>query len=235
MIQVLTQDAIRQHVDRVEPACVADMFALSELQLSGALGVDLRGWAARATRELEDLPEGAPREEFLALLAEVPAADIPETLRVIVRAMGDTASPDTAARVAALDATWTETPPAAVVLPVAAAKAAPRVTTGVSDRATTVEQARAKKAPSAPKAPKAAKTPARDVDPRRAEWIRTDAVTRLATPEYAERGLKESILLAGIQHRSPYTDLTIEEIKVELRKLERERRLKHTGERWLTR
>ena len=41
--------------------------------------------------------------------------------------------------------------------------------------------------------------------------------------------------MAGIRHRSPYKDLTEEEVKAELRKLERERKLKHTGERWLTR
>ena len=73
------------------------------------------------------------------------------------------------------------------------------------------------------------------VDPRRAEWIREDAVTRLNSREYVERGLKESILVAGIRHRSPYKDLTEEEVKAELRKLERERKLKHTGERWLAR
>ena len=53
--------------------------------------------------------------------------------------------------------------------------------------------------------------------------------------EYAERGLKESIFVAGIMHRSPYKDMTAEEVKAELRRLERERKLKHTGERWMIR
>jgi hypothetical protein len=235
-IAALTQDLFRQHVERIEPTCVADLFALSELDLPGPLGGDLRGWASKASREIHDLPEGEVRAAFLADVGELKAADVPRSMREVIAALATKSGADTQARVEALTAAWDAEPPAAVSLPTAKPRAA-AVQAAATARATTAEAATARKSaePKAPKAPRATgtRTPAKDVDPRRAEWIRGDALGRLGAPEYVERGLKEAILLAGIKHRSPYTDLTDEEIKVELRKLVREGRLKHTGERWL--
>jgi hypothetical protein len=231
MVQVLIQDVIRQHVDRIEPACVADLFALADAGLSGTLAVDLTQWASRAAREIRDLPAGEARAACVAEISEMPAEQVPHGLRTAV--LGLPAQADIADAIEALRASWEGVEPAPVKLPAAAAKApvqaatiAPGATASGAKRAATT---------AATRAPRVVKTPASMVDPRRAEWIREDAVTRLNSREYVERGLKESILVAGIRHRSPYKDLTEEEVKAELRKLERERKLKHTGERWLAR
>lgn len=231
MIQVLIQDVIRQHVDRIEPACVADLFALADAKLSGALGGDLAQWAARAAREIRDLPAGDVRAAFVAEVAELSPELVPAGLRAAV--LGLPAQADIAARIEALRELWDTVAPAPVNLPAAAPKAPVQAAT-VAHGATAAGASRAASA-SAPRAPRVVKTPASMVDPRRAEWIREDAVARLTSREYVERGLKESILVAGIRHRSPYKDLTDEEVKAELRKLERERKLKHTGERWTAR
>lgn len=228
MIQVLTQDVIRQHIERIAPSCIADLFALSEAKLPVALSNDLRGWAMRAEREILDIPDGEPRTIFLGELGELPAADIPATLREAIYSLGTVSQAETAERVEELRQRWSEVPPAPVTI---AVPTRPVVQKGAAAAGANGKAARATATPRA----RAVKTPAALVDPRRAEWIRGDAVTRLGSREYAERGLKESIFVAGIRHRSPFTDLTDEEVKVELRRLERERKLKHTGERWLIR
>jgi hypothetical protein len=231
MVQVLIQDVVRQHLDRIEPACVADLFALSEAKLPGALAADLSQWAARAAREILDLPAGEARAAFVAEIAELAPEQVPHSLRRAVLSLP--AQADLVAPLDALRAAWEGVEPTPVVLPTAAAKAPVQAAT-VAHGATAAGATRAA-SPAAPRAPRTVKTPASMVDPRRAEWIREDAVARLNSREYVERGLKESILVAGIRHRSPYKDLTEEEVKAELRKLERERKLKHTGERWLAR
>lgn len=219
-LSVLVSDVIRQHVDRIDPACVADLFALVELSVGGAIGVDLEVWATRAEREIADLPDGSARATFVAELATLPPERVPARLRAAVEGLEARSQGMVAERVAAARELWAATPPEVVVLPV------PKASGG---------KAAGEKKVAAVKAPRAARTPAAMVDPRRAEWVREDVVVRLGSREYIERGLKESILVAGIRHRSPYKDLTSEEVMAELRKLERERKLKHTGDRWLLR
>lgn len=223
-LPVLVSDVIRQHVDRIDPSCIADLFALAELPLGGSLAADLGAWATRAEREIADLPDGAARAAFVAELATLPPGRVPARLRVAVEGLEGRSQPMVSERVAAARELWARTPPDAVSLPTPKAATA-RAPASASERRTA--------APA--RAPRPARTPAHLVDPRRGEWVREDAVARLKAPEYLERGLKESILVAGIKHRSPYKDLTTEEIMSELRRLERERKLKHTGERWLAR
>lgn len=226
---VLVQDVIRQHVDRIEPSCVADLFALAELGLPGTLGSDLTSWADRAAREIRDMPDGAERAAWVAEMGMLEPALVPQNLRAVIAGLEGQSTAMVVERIQEAAGRWSATPPAAVVLP------APRIAKAAgSVLGPAVRPPATPKVAAAPKV-RAPKTPAHLVDPRRAEWIRGDAVARLASPEYAERGLKESILVAGILHRSPYKDLTTQEVMAELRKLERERRLKHTGERWTAR
>jgi hypothetical protein len=222
MIQVLTSDVIRQHVDRIEPATVADLFALSELNLAGGLGPDLSNWAARAAREILDMPDGDRRIAFLEEVARIPADHVPARMREAIVALVGVAGAAATPILQALQTAWAAMPPAEVTPP------APRKTDAAA-KATAEKKPATRK----PATPKAAKTPAPYVDPRRAEWIREDALVRLSAREYADRGLKESIFVDGIRHRSPYKDLTIAEVLTELRKLERERKLKHTADRWM--
>jgi hypothetical protein len=199
---------------------VADLFALVDADLPGALGKDLAGWAARARREIADLPDGAPRATFVAEVSELPPADVPRSLRDAVLALANGSSADTVARVEESRTRWADVEPAPVQLPVAPSA---KVSAAQAAKPTKTTTARAPR------------TPAALVDPRRAEWIRGDVLARLGAREYVERGLKETILVAGVQHRSPYKDLTIDEVRAELRRLERDRKLKHTADRWLIR
>ncbi len=231
-IHALVGDVLRHHIESIHPACVADLFALSELTLPTSLSADLRAWTSRACQELRDMPDNGTRGAWLDELGALSAEKVPARLRETVKGLLAGSGGAVVEQIEGLAVTWAGTPPEAIVLPKkrAAAKAAETTTRGADGMLVKLPKAAPK-----PRVAKVAKTPAAQVDPRRAEWVREDAVTRLNSSEYAERGLKESIFLGGIKHRSPFKDMTDEEIKVQLRKLEREGKVKHTGERWLAR
>lgn len=221
-VQVLVADLLRLHIERIETSVVADLFALADAGIPGSLGADLKAWAGRATREVLDIPDGDARRGFLHEVGALPGKSVAERLREAVAALAGNSSAETIVVIDALAARWEAEPPEAIVLPAkrgkvsaAAAKAgdAPRKVAGTRKAAVP-------------------RTPAVDVDPRRAAYVREDVT---GTLQHLERGIKESVLLAGIRHRSPFKDLTEAEVKAELRKLERERKLKKTGERWTIR
>lgn len=218
LLPALVGDALRLHVERLQPECVADLYALAELGLPGGLGGDLETWAARATREIADLTLDG-RRLLLAAVEELSPGAVPGRMRDALRALAEGAEEDIAACLQRLDARWAEAAPEVVTLP------EQRVPGGVP----TPKKVAAPKAPRAPRAPK---TPAAQVDPRRAEYVREDV---LATLKERTAGVKETILVAGIKMRAPFSDMAEKEIASELRKMERERKLKKTAERWLIR
>ena len=221
-VSALVADLLRLHIGRIDTGCIADLFALADATLPSSLSADLKNWATRAARDIVDLPEGDARRQFLAEIAALPPGKVPNRLRAAVKDMASNGSAATIATLDALAATWDDDEAENVILPTRPTK----TVTGATAAAP-------KKAPAVKKRVGVAKTPAADVAPRRAAFVRDDALTRLK--EYGEKGLKESVFLAGIRHRSPFKDMTDAEVKTELRRLERERRLKHTGERWMIR
>lgn len=223
-ISALIADVLRQHIERVHPACIADLYALSELSLPGGLKADLLNWSSRATREIADLPDGEGRKIFVAGVAEVLPARVPKSLREAILGLMGSSGGDTAGFLEDLARIWEATPPEVVTLPVKKVTKLPAMTAGGD-----IIQ---RKVAGAPKKAAAAKTPAALVDPARGLWVRDDVVSRL---QPYERGLKETVLVSTTVHRSPYKDMTEAEVKTELRKLERERKLKHTGDRWMMR
>lgn len=176
------------------------------------------------------MPDNGTRGAWLDEIVALPAEKIPTRLREAITALLPGSGGAVVEQIETLAIGWASTAPELVTLP--KKRAAPKVAAATTR---TAGGLRAVKAPAKPRVAKVAKTPAPMVDPRRAEWVREDAVTRLNSSEYQERGLKESIFLGGIKHRSPFKDMTDEEIKVILRRLEREGKVKHTGERWLAR
>ncbi len=219
-VQILVDDLLRLHIERIETRVVADLFAVADGKLSPSLSADLKGWAARATREILDLPDGEILRTFLAEVSEIPAGLVPQRLRDAVGSLAAQSSAATVQMIDEMAKVWEEETPTPVVLPIAKAMVAV-----VKTRA----PAKARSATS--------RTPAADVDPRRADYVRQDVMNTLAR---VENGIKESVLVGGIRHRSPFKDITENEIKAELRKMEREGlkqkagelRIKKTGERW---
>lgn len=236
MIQVQVEDLLRQHSERIAIPCIADLFAIAENDLPGVLGEELKAFASRATREFRDMPNENARIEFLDELLKLEAKKVPRTLRKAVLGLEGALMEAASEMLAELRGRWDSTEPELVNVPrpppklgtisKASAAAAP-----APAPATRGGKAKSDK-PKAPRIPASAKP---EVDPARAESIRLDVMDRLKTPEYGERGLKEAVLVGGCRHRSIYKDLSEAEVKAELRKLEREGKVKHTGERWIIR
>ena len=224
---ILVADLLRLHIERIEISCVADMFALAEADLPASITAELRNWATRAARDVVDLPEGEARAIFLSEVAELPPAKVSKGFREAVQGMAVHGSPGTIAALDELAKAWDAAAPEVITIPKKAGKVV------AAAQAKAAKDPLAKKVVGAPKKRVgAAKTPAADVDPRRALYIRDEAVATLSP---YERGVKESILVAGIRSRAPYPDVNEAEVRTELRKLERERKLKKTAERWMIR
>lgn len=217
-VQVLVADLLRLHIERIEISVVADLFALSEVELPVVVAADLAAWAGKATREVCDLPDGEIRRAFLAELAALPPASVPARFRAAAAAMAASSSAETLVVLDSLAKVWEDIAPTPVVIPVKKGRVA--------------SKAAATKKVAAPRKVAVPKTPPAEVDPRRSAYVRSDVT---GTLQYLERGIKESVLLAGIRARSPFKDMLEAEVKAELRKLERERKLKKTGERWMIR
>jgi hypothetical protein len=225
-VGVLVADLLRLHIGRIDTGCVADLFALSEVALPADLAGDIRNWVTRSSNDILDIPEGEARAAFLAEVGALPAAKVPKRLRDAVAALAGTANAATLATLESLAQGWADVEPEVVVL----SKRATKTVTGAAPAAAVGAKPAVARAPKVRTGP--AKTPAADVDPRRAAFVREDAI---ATLKLYERGVKEGILVAGIRSRCPFKDLTDSEVRAELRKLERERKLKHSAERWLMR
>ena len=91
-VQVLVADLLRLHIERIEISVVADLFALSEVELPVVVAADLAAWAGKATREVCDLPDGEIRRAFLAELAALPPASVPARFRAAAAAMAVSSS-----------------------------------------------------------------------------------------------------------------------------------------------
>ncbi len=230
-VQILVADIIRLHIERIETSVVADLFALADAELPSGLSDDLKVWAGRATREVIDLPEGEARRGFLAEVAALPDALVPERLRAAIAALAPSSNQETLATLDDLATRWALTTPDVLVVAVKKSRVS-----AAGAKAAAAKEAKPKRVA----AVKAPKIPPADIDPRRAAFIRSDVWITL---EGKDPGIKENVLVGGIKHRSPFKDMVEPEIRAELRKMERDGlkdkpgklRIRKSGERWVYR
>jgi len=217
-LHVLTSDVLRTPLVRLDPITLCDLLALSELQdgLGVAFKRDLDGFREQMVRELQDLPDGPGLRDFAILVGEVPPARVPAALRGAVKElMADRKDPEALDLLGSLLERWDSVAPEDFPPP-------PKVE----------KETKKKRAAAAPKekAEKKARTPANQVDERRAEWVKNDVLERLQN--YGHDGLKEAIVVAGARHRSPWKDLTEKEVLAVLRQMERDGNVRHSAGRW---
>ncbi len=241
-LQVLTQELVRRPLGQVEPSTVLDLLALSELEaeLPAQLARDLLTFRDQILREISDLPDGPPLADLIRELRPLNPTHAPACLRAHLSALqGKRTHDDVVPALAELLGRWSEEPPEAIHLP------APRVVTKVvaepaaargakptvakAERSASARHEVVKAAPR-PTKEKAASTPAAQVDTRRAEWIEEDAMSRLAN--YGTGGIKESVLVGGAVHRSPFSDMTEAEVLTTLRRMKREGKVHNSAGRW---
>jgi hypothetical protein len=239
-LSVEASELLVLHVDRVEPSCVADLYALEELRMPGFLGEQLATFVRRTSREIRDLPV-ASQTVFFGQLAEVPATDVPANLRALA------ATIPTAARHAA---TWADTAPSVVVLPTPLPVQQQKAASGGRIVTPELAAARRKEAPSREereakarkervsraRVPQEAKPKLED-DPRY-PWMRNEILTRLSSFANLERGLLETVLISSVRASAvradvPWTSLSQEEVLAAVRALSRERKVVQKAGRWV--
>lgn len=235
-LMVLTQDVLRKPLAYIHPATVADLFALSELSsLPKPLPDDLARFCKQMAREYNDLHDGRGLEDVLAEYGDLPPARVPTSLRALIlgRLASKTLSPTNRAGLEALGASWEGVNPEVVKLPEGKKARVERPPVPDSHKAPE-ERLAATSAPALPGArarvAAAPKTPAAARDQRRDEWVREDMLDRLRSS--SSNGLKQSILVAGARHRSPYKDLAEEEVLYALKRLEKDGLARLSAGRW---
>ena len=221
-LSVLAQDLIRKPLVKLDPRSVCDLLALAESEkITGALSRDLRKFKDQMVREVSDLPDGTRLAAFVADMLEVAPARVPETLRSAVLERGLTdETPIVVQRLEQLVALFETAEPAAITV---REKPAARRTTVPAIRKPVKRRARSGGATRPPPKPK---------DTRRAVWIRDDVLERLS--HYGSKGIKQSVLVAGAIHRSPYGDLGESEVVTVLKALRVEGRVEFGAGRWST-
>lgn len=242
-LQVLTQELVRRPLGQVEPSTVLDLLALSELEaeLPAQLARDLLTFRDQVLREINDLPDGPPLADLIRELRPLNPSHAPACLRAHLSALqGKRTHDDVVPALAELLGRWSEEPPEEIHLPaprvvtkVVAEPAAPRgakPAVAKAERSATARHEVVKAGPRPTKKEKSPATPAAQVDTRRAEWIEEDTLSRLAN--YSSGGIKESVLVGGAVHRSPFSDMTEAEVLTTLRRMKREGKVNNSAGRW---
>jgi hypothetical protein len=214
-LQVLVPEALGMPLGQIEPATLLDLLALSELsaQLSPSLLQDLVKFQKRMFDQITDLPDGPTLANFIGEIQALSAENVPQCLRVhLSEILPMRAHPGALTALQALAEQLANTPPAAITLPAAPA---------ASSAATSTTKA---------KKPRKTRVSASQVDPQRAEWIEVDVIDRLQN--YGNKGLKESVLVAGALKRASWEDLTSAEVLAVLRRLKRETKVRYSAGRW---
>ncbi|MCB9794189.1 MAG: hypothetical protein H6741_15850 [Alphaproteobacteria bacterium] len=222
---------LRKPLGGIHPETLADLLALSETEgLPVQMTRDLERFREQMIREVNDLPDGAPLEEFIAELLELEGSHVPETLRQALAAREEEPAlkAPAAAALAGFRETLAEVDPEPVEIVERKKVSVQRPTVPSSHRSPQERERSRTRSPSGRATPRA--TPAAAKDERREEWIREDLLSRLQG--YGSNGLKQAILIAGAKHRAPFSDLTDDEIRAVLRKLGREGLIKHSAGRW---
>lgn len=220
-LQVLAPEALGVPLGQLEPSTLVDLIALSEIseQLPTAFHRDLVKFRKRMFDQITDLPDGPVLAELVGELSSLEAAAIPQTLReFLAELLTKRVHADALQNLQALAERLVDTPPQVLTLPTPAPK---------------VSKAPAKATRKATKSakPKRTRISASQVDERRAEWIEEDVLDRLSN--YGNRGLKQSVIVAGTRYRASWKDLSEAEVLAVLRRLKRESKVRYSAGRWM--
>jgi len=231
-LSVLAQDLIRKPLVKLDPRSLCDLIALAESEaITGSLSRDLRKFKDQMLREVSDLADGVRLGDFLGDLIETGASRVPSSLRDVVLERSESdESPDTVSRRATLVEAFDTTEPDAVTV---TSEPEIRVVKAQPKKAP-VERAKAVRVSGTTGGARSkAASKAKVKDMNRVAWIRDDIMERLSN--YGSKGIKESLLIAGAIHRSPYKDLSPAEIKSELGALKELERIQLKVGRWSVR
>lgn len=241
-LSVLIQDLVNLPLGKLDVRAVCDLLALAatEGQLPRDLQRDLTRFRDQMLREVADVPDGPVLEGLLAGLEQVEPGHVPESLRDgVARLEAKASMASTRGALSRLKMAWSEEGVEPVVLPVRPSGDVRRMVVEAPDRLKAPGErgkGRAEREPreGSPKPRKVTVAGPRSVqrilDPERVRFVQTTVMERLGP--YGTEGLKEAVLLAGIKHRSPWSDLSALEIMAVLNELAGAGRVRKSAGRW---
>jgi len=204
---------------------VADLFALRELE-AAPKGVArlVKGYRERVTRELSDLPNGAP---FLSFVEKITTSDpgrFPSSFRAMVQQEAEREGRGTAeqAAVAGLVEHWSGTEPQAFEIKEPPARSKVERYSSKASGKTTKRT----------RSPAARRVGIPAIDEDQLEFVSSVILERLAGK--SESGLAERVLMAGVRHRARelYPNLSPHVVNTVLKELLKSGKVSVSAKRW---
>lgn len=241
-LELLVTEMMVRPLGQISVLNVADLFALNESsQVPYDLEPRLRRFCARMVTEIADLPNGSVFAAFVKGIADCEQGRIPKALRTVMSDEASKPSRGASERslVAELEQLWLDAVPlefevgdrsmAPVV--VKTEEKAPGTRTPRGSRSTKGSTSGRTRSAS-----RASETTSRRVvvsDPARDAWTEQTCIERLASAK--SKGLLEAVVMAGVKRRAKgsYPDLSNEDVKAALRRLERAGTVRTSAGRWI--
>lgn len=233
-LEVQLSEVLRRPLGQVAPINVMDLIELSVTEgRPRSLEKNLENFVDGVARQIADIPNGRPLQEYLDELDDIDATRIPHRFREILLAEAQREGRTDVSRIHALLEAWAGIEPEPFELGLRKARVerprpkAPQVAREPSS----APRERRRSAPRTSSARTAAPRNAL-ADEERESLVRDLALEKLARA--SENGLQETILIAGIRHvaRDQYPDLLPSDITAVLRSLRDANLVRYSAGRW---
>ncbi|MED5373518.1 MAG: hypothetical protein VX899_21045 [Myxococcota bacterium] len=251
-LSIMCQDVVRQPLVEIHPETVCDLLQLSVTEgLEAQMRQDLSRFAPQMLREMGDLPDSM-LPAFLKELGKVPAENIPQSVRDAITARSEGSKhPEVVKAWGALKSHLDSAEVEEIQLGGAAKHVSVHTydvpdSHKAPDERSHKQRRRRKSAAGGDDEQEASsskrgsdestssynarmRNPKRVRDPEREVWLRKAILARLSE---AQGGIKQTLLVAGMVRRSPWPDLSPEEVVSALRGLGKEGRARLSVGRW---
>ncbi|MCB9685749.1 MAG: hypothetical protein H6735_11975 [Alphaproteobacteria bacterium] len=244
LLQVQIPEMLRRPIGQVALVNVMDLVQLSITEgRPKAIDKQLQTFVGGVGRQVADIPRGRSWEMFVEDLEELPASQVPEMFREVVRAEAERRS-ELRSRVDDLLARWAEVEPEPFEIGtrhVRIQKAQMQQPRGPSPESSAAPRERTPRAGGSSSSSRSSGDGAKTSTPRakpildteRHDYVVRQCVERLSRCT-SDRGLAETVLVAGVRHagRDLYPDMTPIEITTILKQLRDANRVRYSAGRW---
>ena len=223
-LEVQVQDLLRKPIAQLAPINMLDLMALSEVEEPPAsLRAELEDFRKRVHREVRDIPNGPEWDHFMKELEEIDAKRIPLSFRQVLIAETEREGRDVVSLKETLEE-WALEEPDTFELGNVPTEVAAKAEEETKQASATRTRKRRKVAPKL--------STDTGLDPELVEHVTEIVLERLGGA--SERGLAETVLLAGIRHRAKarFPRILPHEIMSVMRGLKDSGRVRYSAGRW---
>ncbi|MEM6926505.1 MAG: hypothetical protein AAF602_06225 [Myxococcota bacterium] len=231
LLEVQLPDVLRRPLSQLAPLNVLDLVELAQTEeRPKSLGRGLDNFVLAISRQMADIPDGQPWEEFVAEFEPIGGDRVPHRFREIWKAEAERPERSGESALALLER-WAEAEPEPFELNARHAKVqrtdpTRRKKTETGGRSRSPGRTRSSGGSGGPKS----KVPV--VDTERQAFIQDLVLEKLARA--SENGLGEQVLIAGLRHQAKgqYPDLLPNEVTAVLRSLKDHGTVRYSAGRW---